>query len=105
MKLLVNRTYATKTNNWYAPTCEYQEKHASILRTVIMDKTSSAGDWGGFFIQKIGKNRCAAISFYQENNYPNDGFILYTGTAFMLGPIEEDFVSAAQEEWIRRAAE
>ena len=26
MKLLENKTFFTKTNNWYAPTCEFNEK-------------------------------------------------------------------------------
>ena len=78
MKLLTKKTYVTATNNWYAPTCEFHEKHPSILRMVIVDKTSSAGDWNGFLIQKTGPNRAQCIGFEQVNNYPRDGFTLYT---------------------------
>ena len=78
MKLLTNKTYVTATNNWYAPTCEFHEKHPSILRMVIVNTTSSAGDWDGFLIQKLGKNKAVAIGFSQQNNYPSAGFTLYT---------------------------
>ena len=43
-----------------------------------MEQTSSAGDWSGYFIQQIGKNKFVAIGFSQENNYPGAGFTLYT---------------------------
>ena len=78
MKLLTNKIYRTTTNNWYAPTCEFHENHKSILRFVPMDTTSSSGDWSGFFIQKTGKHSAKCIGFNQENNYPHDGFTLYT---------------------------
>ena len=78
MKLLTDKIYATKTNNWYAPTCEFHEKHKSILMFVPMNTTSSAGDWAGFFLQKTGKNTVHAIGYEQENNYPHAGFTLYT---------------------------
>lgn len=103
MKLLEKKIFVTKTNNWYAPTCEFHEKHKSIERMVLMDTTSSAGDWSGFLIQRTGKNCCVAIPFYQENRYPGDGFILYTGTAFMRGTYEIDFVNTARKEWAERA--
>ena len=103
MKLLENKTFVTKTNNWYAPTCEFHEKHKSIDRMVLMDTTSSAGDWSGFFIQRTGRKSCVAIPFNQENNYLGDGFTLYTGTAFMKGTYEIDFINAAKENWVERA--
>ena len=103
MKLLENKTFFTKTNNWYAPTCEFNEKHKSIDRMVLMDTTSSAGDWSGFFIQRTGRKSCVAIPFNQENHYPGDGFILYTGTAFMKGPYDIDFINAAKENWTERS--
>ena len=78
MKLLTNKTYVTATNNWYAPTCEFHEKHPSIKRFEFIDQTSSAGDWNGFFIQRTGKYTAQAIGFEQVNNHPHDGFTLYT---------------------------
>ena len=78
MKLLTNNTFVTKTNNWYAPTAEFWEKHKSIIAIKLMDTTSSAGDWSGFILQKTGKNTVHAIGFSQYNNYPHDGFMLMT---------------------------
>lgn len=102
MKLLENKNYVTAKNNWYAPSREFHEKHSSIKRMVLMDTTSSAGDWSGFFIQKTGKRSAVAIPFCQENNYPHDGFTFYTGTAFMKGDCSEDFYNCACEEWRKR---
>ena len=101
MKLLTGKIYTTKTNNWYAPTCEFHEKHPSIDRMVIMDKTSSAGDWSGFLIQRTGKNRAQCIGFEQENNYPHAGFTLYTSDyPFFIGnPNKENFVEDAMSCW------
>lgn len=78
MKALTGKTFTTATNNWYAPTKELKEKYRSIIGTELMDTTSSAGDWSGFIIQKIGKNTFVAIAFSQYNNYPHDGFCLMT---------------------------
>lgn len=102
MRLLENKTYVTETNNWYAPSREFREKHSSIKRMVLMNTTSSAGDWSGFFIQKTGKRSAVAIPFWQENNYPRAGFTLCTGTAFMKGDCSEDFYNCACEEWEER---
>ena len=78
MRLLTGKTYITKTNNWYAPTCEFHEKYPSIEQMVFTDQSSSAGDWCGFLIQRTGKNIAHCIAFEQVNNYPHDGFTLYT---------------------------
>lgn len=102
MRLLENKTYVTETNNWYAPTCEFHEKHSSIKRMVLMDQTSSAGDWSGFLIQRTGSKSAVAIPFWQENNYPNSGFTLRTGTAFMKGRLSNDFVECATEDYTER---
>ncbi len=91
MKTLTNKTYVTKTNNWYAPLCEYWEKHKSIIHAEYLDTTSSAGDWNGFILQKIGKNTVVAIGFSQYNNYPHDGFMLGTCEhPFYRGVIDEE---------------
>ena len=78
MKLLTDKTFATKTNNWYAPTKELEEKYLSVVAVSLKNMTSSAGDWSGFIIQKVGKNTFIAIGFSQYNNHPHDGFTLYT---------------------------
>lgn len=97
MRLLTNKTYVTATNNWYAPTCEFHEKHPSILRMIIVDNTSSAGDWNGFLIQKTGSKRAQCIGFEQVNNYPREGFTLYTAEyPFYVGdPNDPNFVDNA----------
>lgn len=102
MKLLTKKTFVTATNNWYAPTCEFHEKYPSVMRMVLMDQTSSAGDWSGFLIQRTGSKSAVAIPFWQENNYPNSGFTLHTGTAFMKGRLSNDFVECATENYIER---
>ena len=70
MKLLTNKEYVTKTNNWYAPLSEFWEKYKSIYTAKHMDTSSSAGDWSGYLVQRIG-NIAYAIAFSQENNYPS----------------------------------
>lgn len=104
MKTLTGRTYRTETNNWYAPSREFSEKHKSVEAMELMDTTSSAGDWEGFLIQKIGKNTMVAIGFYQENNYPHAGFTLYTAEKpFLRGKagakFYEDAKSAYYQFW------
>lgn len=97
MKLLTKKTFVTATNNWYAPTCEFHEKYPSVMRMVLMDQTSSSGDWTGFLIQRTGRKRAQCIAFQQENNYPRDGFTLYTSDfAFFAGdPNKPGFVERA----------
>ena len=91
MKLLENKTFVTDTNNWFAPTHEFQQKYPSIVAHHFTDMSSSAGDWSGFFLQKTGRNTCAAIPFYQENNYPHAGFTLHTGEMLCKGPFNAEF--------------
>lgn len=101
MKLLENLAFYTATNNWYAPVCELQEKYKSIVGAHFMDTTSSAGDWGGFIIQRSGKKTYVAIPFYQENNYPHAGFTLYTGKVYCRGPLTSDFQKFAEENYYK----
>lgn len=103
MKLLTKRTYATSTNNWYAPTCEFHEKHPSVKRFEFIDQTSSAGDWTGFFIQKTGKYSARAIGFEQVNNYPKDGFTLYTAEySFFKGDLRNpSFLEDARQCYLQ----
>jgi hypothetical protein len=78
MKLLTGKNIYCEKNNWYAPICEFIEKHPSVVFSKYTNQTSSAGDWEGFIIQKTGKNVAHAIAFYQENAYPNAGFHFHT---------------------------
>ena len=54
----------------------------SVEWAEYMDTMSSAGDWTGFFVQKIGSS-LYAISFDQTNLWPHTGFQLLTGDVFM----------------------
>lgn len=62
---------------WYAP-ARYLRDFDSVIAVHLSDTTSSAGDWQGYFVQKIGEVRYL-ILFFQENNYPRGGFTLTTG--------------------------
>jgi len=75
--LLINRKYNVP-GNWYAPKEFLNNKFKSVVKSNLYDTSSSAGDWGGWFIQKIGKV-FYLIMFYQENNYSHSGFTLFTG--------------------------
>ena len=104
MKLLTNKNFVTKTNNWYAPIRELKEKYSSIIHAQFMNTTSSAGDWSGFIIQKVGKDSAVAIAFWQENNYPNAGFTLYTADEpFYSGnPKKIPFYENVESLWQQR---
>lgn len=65
--------------NWYEPV-HYLRNKASVIKAELIDTTSSAGDWSGYFIQKVG-NKFYVIPFTQENNWPSTGFTLYTNDA------------------------
>ena len=103
MKLLTNITFATATNNWYAPTKELKEKYRSIIETELMDTTSSAGDWSGFIIQKTGKNTFVAIGFSQYNSHPHDGFSIMTCEhPFYKGKLnEKNLVENVKNCWLQ----
>jgi hypothetical protein len=103
MKLLTDKVYATSTNNWYAPSSEFQALYPSIQGAIFMDQTSSAGDWSGFIVQKTGTKSAVAIGFFQENNYPYAGFTLYTATyPFYKGDFTDPkFVENAKNRWMQ----
>ena len=75
--LLTYRNYNVPENNWYAPQ-KFLKSFPSVVEAEYINTTSSAGDWDGYLIQKIG-NRYHVIFFFQENNYPGGGFTLTTG--------------------------
>jgi hypothetical protein len=72
--LLENRTYKV-SGNWYAPKY-FLKEFKSVEKVELYDTTSSAGDWWGYFIQKIG-SKTYLILFSQENNHGS--FVLSTG--------------------------
>ena len=67
--------------NWFAP-LKKLESFKSVLLVEYYNQSSSAGDWDGFFVQKLG-GKYFLIMFAQENNYPNEGFTLRTGSILM----------------------
>ena len=90
--------YTNKTKHieghWYKP-LEYLK---SLKNTVMGDywtTSSSAGNWEGYFVQKI-KNKYYLIFFTQENNWPRSGYTLNTGNysaRFDTLPTQEELES------------
>ena len=75
--ILENREWNIQ-GDWYEPLRKLKS-YTSVVRAEHLDTCSSAGDWSGMFVQKIGRN-FYAIPFSQENNYPRRwGYTLWTG--------------------------
>lgn len=70
--LMTGKSGHTDENNWYGPSKALAE-YPSVTDVELYNTSSSAGDWDGWFQQKIG-GRYYLIMFYQYNNYPNWGF-------------------------------
>lgn len=80
--------------NWYEPQKKL-ESFKSVCRVEYENQSSSAGDWDGYFVQKLGR-KWYLILFSQENNYPNEGFTLRTNQE----PIEVfDWCPTAENLW------
>lgn len=60
--------------NWNSPR-EWLSNHKSVLMADYYDQTSSAGDWSGYFVQKIG-GKYGLFLFSQENRWPLGGYNL-----------------------------
>jgi len=73
-RLLVEREWQVKNASEFR---EIVTQHRSVVGLEYTDTTSSAGDWGGFIVQKFG-NKHYVIPFWQENNYPYRGFTVGT---------------------------
>lgn len=56
-----------------------KDRFSSIEEIDYYCTTSSAGDWEGVIIQKLGKNKKVAILFSIESRMWLDGFVLHTG--------------------------
>ena len=65
-----------------------KERFSSVLAVEFMDTTSTAGDWSGIIVQKIGKKKCVAIIFSMENKHPHDGFNVYTDDVYYELPLK-----------------
>ena len=64
-----------------------KERFSSVLDIDYMDTTSTAGDWSGIIVQKIGKTKCVAIIFSIENVFFRDGFNVYTDDVYYDLPL------------------
>jgi hypothetical protein len=65
-----------------------KERFSSVLDIEYMDTTSTAGDWSGIIVQKIGKTKCVAIIFSIENIFWRDGFNVYTDDVYYELPLK-----------------
>lgn len=78
--ILNNREFQIE-GSWYAPG-EKLMNFKSVLSAKLLNTSSSAGDWDGFFFQLIN-GVVYGIPFYQENNWPrSNGYTLHTGDIF-----------------------
>lgn len=75
-QLLLNREYQVE-GHWNRPRAFLTENFKSVESAVLMQTSSSAGDWEGVFVQKL-HGTYYVIPFSQENNYPSSGFTLRT---------------------------
>lgn len=91
-QLLINREFNLNKGrvNWYSVRDKLR-KYKSVEKSDYYETCSSAGDWSGYFVQKI-KNIRYLILFSQENNYPRYGYTGYTGNvvASWEGELTED---------------
>lgn len=76
MNLLINKCVAH--NYWFGGLKLLKKDYKSIVKADFNNTTSSAGDWTGYILQKIG-NTYYCIPVFQENQYPREGYKTYTG--------------------------
>lgn len=98
--LLTNRRYDV-SGNWYTP-LHILKDFRSVIKAKLWDTTSSAGDWNGYFIQRIG-TMFYLIPFSQVNNWPKSGFTLYTGLVIVSWNTNEwddqDTINSIMEDY------
>lgn len=86
--------------NWYAP-LNLLLYYKNVVKAAHYDTTSSAGDWGGYFIQQTSKCRYALILFWQENRYPKRGYKVNTDNkvlhTFKALPRKEEILSVIND--------
>lgn len=68
--------WETINGDWYAPVKKLSQ-YKNVTKALLIDVSSSAGDWSGLFVVKHNKN-FYVLPFWQQNNYPNIGFRLFT---------------------------
>ena len=91
-QLLINREFQAKGERigWYSSLHNMRE-YKSVERADFYNTMSSAGDWSGYLVQKIGDVRYM-ILFSQENNWPRNGYTVYTGEVVVrwTGKLKEE---------------
>ncbi len=74
---------------WFSPAEYLKRRYASVVDAGLYECSSSAGDWGGYLIQKIGRT-FYLILFQQENLCPRNAFSVTTDDKWALhGPSAE----------------
>ena len=81
--------------NWYEPAKVLVREYKSIVNAWYYDMTNSAGNWSGWFIQKIGKT-FILIPFSQEL-WGHCGYSVSTGTGIYFGKSIDECKKAAKE--------
>lgn len=97
-RLLTNREYQA-LGSWYAGRELLKVKApVSIVACDYYDTTSSAGDWSGYLLQKLG-GKYYLIAWSQSNNWPSGGYTVSTGdliAEYDNQPTEEDILEAIE---------
>ena len=84
-------------SGWFAPK-RYLKGLPGVVKCELVDTTSSAGDWSGYYAVK-GKNGISLVMFSQANNYPAaSGYTLRTNDeAFAVVGCENEIEEAVNE--------
>ena len=83
---------------WFAPQ-KYLKNLPNVVKCELLDTTSSAGDWSGYFAVKTPSD-IALVAFSQYNNYPQGpGYVLRTEPQPFEYVNKEDEIEEAVNEW------
>lgn len=97
--LLLNRKIYVK-GTWYATQKYLQENYTSVKKVEFTNTTSSAGDWSGYFVQKVGLYYYL-IPFCQVNE--GYGFTVYTDEKYHVVSRNQDVVEEIYKEYLKSA--
>ena len=67
-----------------------------MIKVLLCDTTSSAGDWSGMALIKNNK-QFLIVPFWQENRYPYQGFRFSTGLPLQVWttkPTDDDLIES-----------
>jgi hypothetical protein len=95
MTKLQDRTWDHAGFGWYDP-AKLLEGYKDVIKAEYMNTMSSAGDWDGLAIVKMGK-RFGILPFSQENRFPYRGYRLHTGAiieSINTMPTDDDLTQA-----------